>query len=324
MILVNPQAKIVDQEPGLLGAFKMVEKAARISHRSEGSITEGSWKRMWDLLISAKHFTPMEFGTVYLKFEKTSPTLPFWNILINNPFSRAVTDGKTWWVTTNLRVLYENTWEGKTFLFFLQGSSYICDFPEESHIKRVCTWWLCDRAIGEEALRHREIHQCSDYPEFSFLKESTRFCNYGKEKFSGVRFVIPTKLKGIIQEGVYKSILFNHGRARYIVQPLTGENSGLDVGGVESSVFGKKFLKNCKSSEEDYLSLLKEAVTPQDARGCLNLWTAGEFYMAGFVDAAGWRNFFEMRYKGTTGKPHPDMLVLATRLYDQFYKKKLL
>ncbi len=45
-----------------------------------------------------------------------------------------------------------------------------------------------------------------------------------------------------------------------------------------------------------------------------------ELIMTGFVDETGWKHFFNLRAKGTTGAPHPQAKELADMLKDKFNK----
>lgn len=41
--------------------------------------------------------------------------------------------------------------------------------------------------------------------------------------------------------------------------------------------------------------------------------------MTGFI--SDWKHFIDLRYRGTTGKPHPDAFYLAEKLYNLFKEK---
>lgn len=72
-----------------------------------------------------------------------------------------------------------------------------------------------------------------------------------------------------------------------------------------------------------YLSLVKDdGLKPQDARTILPLDTNTELIHTAFV--SDWKHFFDLRSKGTTGKPHPDIEVLATPLMNEFKERGLI
>ena len=51
----------------LQNIYKDIERAARVSYKSEDKITEDSAEKMVERLMNMKHYSPLEFGTIYLK-----------------------------------------------------------------------------------------------------------------------------------------------------------------------------------------------------------------------------------------------------------------
>lgn len=158
--------------------------------------------------------------------------------------------------------------------------------PTEFHEKRYTIKFTTDRGVSHELVRHRK---------FSFVQESQRYCNYSKDKFGGeITFIKPSFIT---------------------VDDLP---SNIDRN-VSPEVFKAFILKVAfDSSESDYFDLIKEGCTPQEARAILPNATKTEILMTGF--ASDWRFFFDLRYYGETGKPHPDMELLAGKAREEFIK----
>ena len=74
--------------------YKDIERAARVSYKSEDKITEDSAEKMVERLINMNHDSPLEFGTVYLEIDDIDKVQKY----INNPYSRVSGDC---YVTTN-------------------------------------------------------------------------------------------------------------------------------------------------------------------------------------------------------------------------------
>ena len=169
MKLIKPSFEILEQLPGLEGLYKQIELAGRTCYKSEDKITETSAKEFVDRMIKSGHGAMLEHGTVYLSLDMTSREQYF--KYCYNKFSKANSTGNaeysTWrgFVTTNLRVLVENDW--------LEDLQYICE-PTEYHEKRVTVNVVCDRQIQTEIKTHTTL---------SSTFESTRYCNYNKDKF---------------------------------------------------------------------------------------------------------------------------------------------
>mgnify|MGYP000809711497 FL=1 len=70
------------------------------------------------------------------------------------------------------------------------------------------------------------------------------------------------------------------------------------------------YLRGCKRSFEDYKILIdKHKLNRQDARGVLPLDTATRcIYTYSIFE---WRDILDLRYYGTTGKPHPNAKLIA-------------
>lgn len=292
MKLIKPSVEYIPQPEGLDGIYKHIERCARTCYKSEDKITENSAKKMVDALIKNKHTAMLEHGTVYLAMPMES-ILPIeandWGRYYHNPYSDSGTicevgGEKKVAVTTNLRVLVENDW--------LDDLKYLCQ-PTEYHVKRYTLKFICDRSVSHELVRHRRM---------SFAQESQRYCNYSKDKFGGVSFIEPS--------------WFNSKDS--------------------SSEQREAFIQICQDSEECYLKLLDNwdnkkpdrrfktgfkdnPLTPQQARGVLPNATKTEIIMTGFEDD--WRHFFDLRLRGTTGKPHPDMQHLAQLAWNEFKDK---
>lgn len=76
------------------------------------------------------------------------------------------------------------------------------------------------------------------------------------------------------------------------------------------------YLRGCKKSFEDYKILIdKHKLNRQDARGILPLDTATRcIYTYSILE---WRAILDLRYYGTTGKPHPNAHIIASMIRNE-------
>jgi thymidylate synthase (FAD) len=79
------------------------------------------------------------------------------------------------------------------------------------------------------------------------------------------------------------------------------------------------FLESCRESEAKYKKLIELGWTPEKARTVLDNSIKTEIVVT--ANYREWRHIFNLRYKGTTGKPHPQMQGLMTPLFDEFIDK---
>ena len=278
MKLIKPSFEIIEQEAGLEGIYKHIEKVGRTCYKSEDKITDNSAKGFVDRMVKSGHGAMLEHGTVYLYVEFTSPLadrnfLQYSNIkhkYSSNKYSKVVSklidNYKTQcYITTNYRVLVENDW--------LDDLQYICE-PTEYHVKRITVKFTCDRGVSHEFVRHRV---------FSFAQESTRYCNYSKDKFGNeITYIEPC----------------------WEMQPDEKE----------------LFLLQLEQAQNTYNALISSGWTPQQARAILSNSLKTELVMTGFVDD--WNHFFDLRARGTTGAPHPQAKELAEPLMKEFIVRK--
>ena len=312
MKLINPKYEIIEQEPGLSGIYKAIELAGRTCYKSEDKITDTSAKEFVDRMIKSGHHSMLEFGTVYLSYESCrgeDDSEPIFDNVLdhyeNNKYSKYTLTNPEYYmiksyVTTNYRVLVENGW--------LDDLKYLCE-PTEYHEKRVYVRFTTDRGVSHELVRHRV---------FSFAQESTRYCNYSKDKFSNeLTFIIPSWCT--LGEGKYSWQGFNYGNEDYWCgwrkdsEPLNTEQSS-DLGKtiIERMINYHALLRSLNSSEENYKELLSKH-TPQEARQVLPNALKTEINMCGFV--SDWKRFFTLR---DNPHVHPDMQALVKPLHKEF------
>lgn len=283
MRLINPSVSLIKQNPGLSGIYQVIEKIGRVCYKSEDKITEDSAKPFVERMIKSQHLAMLEHGTVYLAASCNSEDLIFWKVA-NSPYSKIVCNDRAnmLYITTNLRVIAElNAWE--------IIDKYLCE-PTELHIKRICLKFITSIGVSREFNRHRTA---------SIAEQSTRYCNYAKDKFGGeVTFVIPSWLS--FKEGSYN-------QKDYDKDFYTNDSPEYS------------YIIHLLTAEATYLRLIKDGWQPQQAREVLPLATATEVVYTAFEDD--WRHFFSLRYRETTGKVHPNALQVSTMAHNLILKE---
>ena len=297
MKLCKPLFEIWEQSAGLEGVYKQIEKVGRVCYKSEDKIIEDSAKPFVDRMIKSGHGAMLEHGTVYLYIRRKGNESLEVDRYLMNPYSRVIfrqfpnSRDMEIYITTNLRVLVENGW--------LKDLEYICE-PTEFHERRVTVHFVCDRGVSHEFVRHRVM---------SFAQESTRYCNYSKDKFGNeLTFIIPCWLD--IPTGHYA---YWDGDwcdiDKMKIQLPEGEHKNIDA-----------FLWTLNNAETHYTLLINSGWKPQEARAVLPNSLKTELVVTGFV--SDWNHFFDLRARGTTGAPHPQAKELAEPLMKEFIARK--
>lgn len=287
MKLIESSVQIIEEKD----PYKMIELAGRTCYKSEDKITENSAKEFVDRMIKLGHGAMLEHGTIYLTIDGEDPNL---SKMQSNPHTKVnlvpyevLTEGNYTisykaYITTNLRVLVENNL--KELLCYQVE-------PTEHHEKRITAKFICDRGVSHEFVRHRV---------FSFAQESTRYCDYSKDKFGNdITYIIPSWLD--LPEGKYSN----------------WDNDWCDVSELKLlypevdnlSDPANCFLQSIKNAEYYYFMLINRGWKPQQARQVLPNATKTELVMTGFE--SDWEHFFELRCSGAA---HPDAKKLADEL----------
>lgn len=282
MRLIKPSFEILEQKPGLDGLLQHIERCGRTCYKSEDKITEKSAPKFVDMLVKRGHTAMVEHGTVYLTLDMSSRNKYF--KYCTNKYSNAISTGEAeaWigYVTTNYRVLLQEGW--------LSDLEYITE--PTKHIRRITVKFVCDRGVSHEFVRHRV---------FSFAQESTRYCNYSKDKFGKeCTFIIPCWLG--LPEGSVSSPEIPTFRERH------GDAVGI-------------FLNNLYWAEANYFDLLEQGWIAQQARAVLPNSLKTELIMTGTI--AQWEGFFKLR---DANDAHPQARELAAPLHEEFIRRGLL
>lgn len=293
-----PQFEIWNQEPGMDGIYRQVERAGRVCYKSEDHCTAESARPFVERMIKSDHTAMLEHATVYLLYRDgdTASAEQGGDAAVEalqryerNKFSKVSTVDGCHYVTTNLRVLAENQW--------LADLDHLTE-PLAHHERRVTVHFTTQIATTREFNRHRAN---------SMAEQSTRYCNYSKDKFGNeISINIPEWVRALsVEEPAQIDFL-------ELAKKVT-EGQADDY---ENWLFANL------AAERAYMNLIALGRKPQEARAILPLDTNTELIHTAFV--SDWKHFFDLRAQGTTGAPHPDAKVLALPLYDEFCRLGLI
>lgn len=131
---------------------------------------------------------------------------------------------------------------------------------------------VCDRGVTHEIVRHRVA---------SYSQESTRYCNYSKDKFANsITFIEPCFWNTDADGDLRKMEMWN---------------------------------KSMRDAESAYFELLEDGATPQEARSVLPNSLKTEILVT--MNLREWRHFFRLR---TAHAAHPQMREIAIPMLSRF------
>ena len=158
--------------------------------------------------------------------------------------------------------------------------------------------FIVDRGVSHELVRHRLC---------SFAQESTRYCNYSKDKFDGeITVVEPSCFKDLSEEDkqlyinwfeYYNKYPSDYTFEKYIIWYVI-------------------WYDLCTNAEHYYFKLLDKGMTPQEARSVLPTSLKTELVVT--ANYREWRNIFKLR---CDHHAHPDMRYIMCQVLDEVKKR---
>ena len=288
MRLIKQSFEILEQKDySLIGIKKFIERCGRVCYKSEDRITDDSYEKFVNMLEKRDHARPLEFGTVHLKmilpdFQGFIHSLLTIGML-NNIWIKHAYNGDVIYITTNYRYYLD------IIKYFPNVKKYLTEEDNEYYPKRYTVHFITSRGIMDEFRTHVGL---------SHLAESTRYCNYSKDKFDNqITFIQPSWIILDKEIAPINELCLLSGQ-------YDRENPNL------------RYLASLVDANYAYVLLLNKGWTPQQAREVLPLSVKSELISCGFEDA--WSNFF---YRRCAKDAHPQARELAIPLKEEFIKK---
>lgn len=167
---------------------------------------------------------------------------------------------------------------------------------------------------------------------FSFLQESQRYINYGKDRFGGeVTYIIPQWMYRV-RDDIGNTVDSQTGLPRTYILSLDGQELVEDLTAWDRTVASRYNLWSDIEKEYIYETTNDEGehLKPEEARGILCNDTKTELCMTGYLDdylkvpsnySPEKEGFFYLR---EAKDAHPDIRVLASQLRKEFDKEGLI
>lgn len=286
MKLIKQSFEILEQKDfSLIGIKKFIERCGRVCYKSEDRITDDSYEKFVNMLVKRDHARPLEFGTVHLKissgmlFDKFLQDLVDYE-LYNPTWIKYKKLPEYTYITTNYR----------HYLQIIKKCPYIAKYFTEQdncyYPSRYTVHMVLSRGIMDEFRTHVGL---------SHLAESTRYCNYSKDKFDNqITFIQPSWIILDKEIAPINELCLLSGQ-------YDRENPNL------------RYLASLVDANYTYVLLLNKGWTPQQARDVLPLSVKSELISCGFEDA--WENFF---YRRCANDAHPMSREIAIPLQKRF------
>ena len=308
MKIIKPNAELLTHD---IPAYQFIEKVGRTCYKSEDKITDTSAVNFIKALVKNKHLAMLEHEYLYLFIGTPTYLYEFMHIdrLMNsdeaalmkyfNIHDDIVSGSFRAWIELFDKIENEPTIRVSSiyvYIYKLLNEKYPEIFNNEYYLKdnegyedpyfeymafmsrEEVEKWCNDYSDAKKILPHtikftcdRGVsHEFVRHRPASFAQESTRYCNYSHDKFNN-------------------ELTF--------IEPCFWNYKADDNGDLWHYI--------CEESEKMYFTMLKEGATPEQARSILPNSLKTELIITATEEE--WQHIVDLRYHGTTGKPHPQM-----------------
>ena len=346
MNIIKAKYEIIEQSYNkdtlLEDMFKHIEICGRTCYKSEDKITDKSYEKFVKMLEDSEHGAMLEHGTVYLTIPLGTPLddpqymwkfdiVKFFNsnkysvvkektvnqtidVEIKGYGMRTQASAHFYYITTNWRVIFEN--RDKLLVKYFTNNysikqesikdsilSWMTE-PTEDHEKRYTVRFTYHLAVARDVNRHRVQ---------SVGEESTRYCNYSKEKFGKELNII----EPIWFTDDEKEIIHNEKEHMSFKDMCKLIARGTDFPAMEQVdywLFANMaceyayMMNTTQFGEKNWTAQKGSLILPLDTKTC-SVHTA---FVSDFC------HFFNLRALGTTGAPRPSAKEIAWPLMMEF------
>lgn len=312
MKVINANAIYLD--PAEMHPYQFIELAGRTCYKSENKMTESSAKKFVSNLLKAGHLAMLEHAHIIIQttadhgeaFRKKLDfnrdhqgydvrMTPYLNITIGSTYGSFISGSLRTFIQLfrldssvnplvhddNIETVLHDAYPEIFDAPDDEGAGYCKIISRDKFIDTVKHVFKNSSELADEVIRKHIVHTIKftcdrgvshefvRHRPASFAQESTRYCNYSNEKF---------------------------GNEITVIRPCYWAADSKQM---------KLWKIACDFAESKYFDLLISGATPQEARSVLPNSLKTELIITATEDE--WQHIINLRYYGTTGKPHPQM-----------------
>lgn len=316
MIICKPYAEYWENTNNIA----QIARAAKLCYASQIKEDESIHKFIedkWDM----GHRSIFRHGTRYFVTPTYSRASDVIQAYFKNPFLTIIFAQNYCFISTNNQFYREELQDTALADYEVSEKQLIEKAKIIGAINRVARVLRRTVLVQTQISTSRELNRTSPN---NICEQSTRYCNFTKEKFNGdVRICEPhwlkitnNELEGTIHQevGVYVDTDDNifikdlNTNTRYDTSTWPIATNEVK-GGFYNHDAVKVYIIGCNDNCLRYNQLVNNGFLPQDARGILPVDTATKVVYT--YSLKEWKHILDLRYYGVTGAPHPNAKIAA-------------
>jgi len=291
MKIIEPNVTEVTDFEGVDNFYKAIARAARICYASEKTTDD---KVLAERLIKLGHFSPFEHSIIGLKLNEEVSEHIYKHPLLHKTLRKICTNKYT--ITDNS--LFIN----KGILKYIFNGRVLLESiiltREEDGLESSTIIELLDLILDDFKNYEYDVDWFKSFIVDTSIgctrelnthknncyhcEQSTRYCNFSKDKFCN-------------------EVSFN-------------KVYWFDDANIQKQ---NRWKSSMKQAEHNYLEALKEGFITDEARGILPIDTHSRAIYTATLEE--WNHIIDLRLKGTTGKPHGDIKIIAEKINNLSY-----
>lgn len=263
-----------------------IAKCARICYDK----TEGNDAITYNGLLRRKHYSVFRHYSVYAKIPANHKVTTLWHNIFGHYTNCPYID----WLRID------------NYYYIATNENFMIDIE---HINPVMYEWISNNIVTETEFANNEF-AFNNLMRYTFLV-TTQISTSREINRVSPNNIIERSTRYVVENGC---ICRPHWLDKDMINVIE-ESNKYYVGPYDKYNDAVLYYKTCENTFITYDKLIKRNVLREDARGILPLDTATKVLYTYSIEE--WRHIIDLRYYGTTGKPHPNAKIIAGFIKEQ-------
>lgn len=314
MKIVKPSAALWLQTDDVENHIIKCAKVCYAAENSQTKVNKHDWlEQKWN----NGHKSIFRHGTYYFAIPVTNINDIIRSFFKNNPYIGYYENNEFVFCSVNGQTYKECSWFHWLFKYSVNENGLLTLALTEKDRCELIKIIRRTVYVQTQISTSRELNRTSPN---NICEQSTRFCNFTQEKFDSEVKLCQPHWMNLLSDSVKSCIVKNNDdqidiydtENKFVQSMHKDHNFTMIVKTDNYERFIYPYLQKAIDSCDTYNEAIKNGVLPQDARGILPLDAATKVVYTYRIEE--WAHILNLRYYGTTGKPHPNAKITANQI----------